>query len=592
MEICNGQRATSRREGRWGARSTRPWLAAALLALITVLPYWQIRHHDFIGFDDAVYITENDWVRKGVTRQGIFWALTTSHGANWHPLTWLSHMVDTQMFGMSPGAHHLGNLFLHLINTWLLFWVLRRLTGNSWRSAMVAALFAVHPLNVESVAWAAELKTLLSACFGFLSLGAYTIYARQRLPGAYLAALALLCLSLMAKPMLVTLPFVFLLLDYWPLGRMPNAPTDGSVRDHIRSYRQLIIEKIPFLIVVGISCAVTLYAQGIGGAIQPLSHISWQSRLSNALVSYVVYLYKAVWPFGLSVFYPITGSGRSLVPVFGAAALIGGLFIAAIVFAKRKPYLPVGLFWYFGTLVPMIGIVHVGEQAYADRYVYFPLIGIFIVAVWGFQELVRDRRIAKPAACAAALAVLAFLSVRTGQQTAVWRSGERLFAHAIQHTAGNYLAHNNLAVCLSQRGDFHGAVRHLENAIAVSPTFITARANLAVQLLALGRRDAAMEQFRNIVEIDGTHGLAHFHLGLDYQHMGQPDEALRHFSQVILYEPDHAKAYFRIGGILAQKGRHHQARSFFQKASELDPSLPSDGGLRKAASGQKGASER
>jgi len=465
--------ASSRR-----ARATAIAIALALAALVLAI-YAPVRHFDFVQLDDPAYITENPHVLRGLTLDGVRWAFTTGHAANWHPLTWLSHMLDAELFGVAPGPHHLTSVLLHALNTLLLFGALLRMTGAVWRSAVVAALFGVHPLRVESVAWVAERKDVLSALFWLLTLRAYAGFAAPAEPAAprrgrrYALALALFALGLMAKPMLVTLPFTLLLLDWWPLGRLGRTGAWPLVR-----------EKIPFVALAAASSAVTLIVQERGGAVSAVSSEPFALRLENAVVSLVAYLRDMLWPAGLTVIYPFPES----VPAWqaaGACLVLGGISLAAWRLARSHPYVPVGWLWYLGTLLPVAGLVRVGLQARADRYTYVPLIGIFIAVVWGGAELAAragarfPRRPALPAAAPALLAAASILALAAAarHQVGYWKDNVTLWTRATVLTlrVDEFEAHMSLGAALAAQGRSGEALRHFAEAVRLRPDSAEAR---------------------------------------------------------------------------------------------------------------------
>jgi len=454
-----------------------------LLAIVvaTLLVYWQCAGHDFIILDDQLYVTMNPYIQQGLTWEGAQWAfsaVSTQTSGNWHPVTWLSHMLDIELFGLNPTGHHLVNVALHALNAALLFLVLSSMSGALWRSALVAALFALHPLHVESVAWVAERKDVLSTLFWMLTLMLYLAYLKR--PGAlrYLAALAAFALGLMAKPMLVTLPLVMLCLDFWPLRRlaastgMPEAAPPGEASPGApageKSWPGLVLEKLPFLGLTALFCAVALYAQHQGGHVPDLATLPLQSRLYNAFLAYCGYLANAFWPHALAIHYPLPKLISPL-PALGCLLLLAGLTAAAAAKFRRHPYLIVGWLWFLVTLVPVIGLVQVGRQSMADRYMYIPLIGLSIAVVWGvpalFPALARRRALLATASVAALLA----FSALTWQQLGHWRDSQALLQHTIRVTGPNYFAHFLLGNALFQKGRYQEALPHYLETVRVVP---------------------------------------------------------------------------------------------------------------------------
>ncbi len=430
--------------------------ACIWLILITavLLVYWQVGDHEFINYDDNVYITDNAQVQKGLTSKGIIWAFTTSHTGNWHPLTWISHMLDCELYGLNPRGHHLTNVLLHMANAILLFVVLRWMTGAIWRSGLVAALFALHPLHVESVAWAAERKDVLSTFFWLLTMVAYVHYVNRPGGKRYLLVLVTFFLGLMAKPMLVTLPFVLLLLDYWPLNRFKPRAVTGSVEDQSLGFQssgddklpilKAVMEKTPLFLMSLFSCVVTVMAQQEAGAISTLEIVPFKLRIANGLVSFVAYMGKMIWPQDLAVFYPHPISDLQIWKPVAAGLFLLIVSTVALWVAQRCRYVLVGWLWYLGTLVPVIGLVQVGEQAMADRYTYVPLIGLFIVVVWGFADLVKGWRSRRWVVSVSAAVMVLALMAGSWLQVAHWKSSVKLFKHALDATSNNYVAHYNL----------------------------------------------------------------------------------------------------------------------------------------------------
>ena len=479
-------------------RGTPPLLVAALLVIAVVAAFWRVVGSDFVDFDDDKYVTANPHVQHGLDAAALAWACTTMDVSNWHPVTWVSHMLDWQLYGAAPAGHHATSLALHAINTVLLFLFFQRTTGALWRSALVAALFGLHPLHVESVAWVSERKDVLSTWFWLLTLFAYVRYVRA--PGVARYGLVALGfgLALAAKPMAVTLPVTLLLLDYWPLGRF-----DGSRR----RLRWLILEKVPLLPLAAGCAVLTLLAQGRAGAVVPLEQSPFALRLGKAAVFYVGYLAKMLWPADLTFFYMPPAAGLRSWQI-AVSALILALLTAAAVRARRPPVL-VGWLWYLGALVPVIGLVQVLSYVFADRYTYVPLIGVFVALAW---LLPSGGRAARPAA-AAAIAILLALGVRTWVQVGHWRDSEALFTHGLSVDPRNPIAHTNLAIGLTARGHAHEAIEHLQQALSVWPTYAPARVALGNAWLETGRPADAIPEFEAALEADPVSVYALTNLG-------------------------------------------------------------------------------
>lgn len=484
---------------------------ALVLVAATLLVFWQAGSHDFIILDDQLYVSQNSAIQGGLTLDGIRWAFTdTETTGNWHPLTWISHMVDIQLFGINPAGHHLVNVVLHAANTLLLFLALCTLTGAPWRSAVVAALFALHPLHVESVAWVAERKDVLSTFFWMLTLLCYAGYVRRRGPVRYLATFAAFVLGLMAKPMLVTLPFVLLLLDYWPLGRfeggsemqVPRASGEAEPAPaHKKKLQRLVLEKLPFLATSAIFCAVAIHAQHRGGYVPSFYAYPLLLRIYNALLAYAGYLAKTVWPLDLAVFYPFPRV-TSIWPVIGSTVLLIGISLTTAWQARRRPYLLIGWLWFLGTLVPVIGLVQVGRQSMADRYMYIPLVGLAIMAVWGIAGLFSTlpRRAAVLGGTAGV--ILLACAGMTRHQLAYWQDSVALLEHTLQVTPPNYFVQGILGNALFQMGRFEEALPHYQEAARINPAYAMAYYRIGTIMLYRQDIDQAIRNFSTALALD------------------------------------------------------------------------------------------
>ncbi|MGP8246140.1 MAG: tetratricopeptide repeat protein [Bryobacteraceae bacterium] len=530
-------------------RATDFGIAVLLLAAI-IAAYGQTLRFGFVNYDDPDYVTANVHVRNGIAADSVAWAFRHSFAGNWFPLTWLSHMLDVELFGLDSGLHHLTSVAIHALATLLLFAVLRRITKSRWPSAMVAALFALHPLHVESVAWIAERKDVLSAFFWMLTLYAYAGYAARPGPARYALTLLAFCLGLMAKPMLVTLPLVLLLVDYWPLAR--------GVR---------ILEKLPFL---ALSAAVSVVAYVVhrgAGATASFEIFPLAVRLENALVSYAVYALKMFWPSNLAVFYPYS-RGSLAVPATFAGIGLAAITFLSIRMAARRPYLIVGWAWYLVTLAPVIGVIQVGAQARADRYTYIPMVGLSIALVWGAAEILQ----AWPRVRAAlAWSVCAACLVLTWSQVRYWRDGVSLFRHAVDVTTDNYVARFNLASALGARGEDVEAAGQLAEAVRIRPNSAAARAELGQLLAKQGRLQEALLQLHAAVRLNPSDAISHYRLGTVLGEAGSPREAAGEFMEAVRLDPGNADAHYNLGISLASQGHIEQAASEFGAAVRLSP---------------------
>lgn len=545
------------------------------IVAVTLAVFWPVSEHEFIGYDDGEYVAENPNVRTGPTFKSLIWALATDHAANWHPLTWLSHMADVSLFGLDPGWHHFMNLLFHCANTFLLFTVLRKMTGMLWQSGFAAALFALHPLHVESVAWVAERKDVLSTFFWMLTLLAYIRYAEAPGKKAYALVFACLALGLLAKPMLVTLPFVLLLLDYWPFRRWkPGACAEGGgspvSTPNSSSLRSLVMEKLPLFTLSAISSFITYLVQQRGGAVGTLESFPLHVRLVNALVSYLEYLGKMFWPSNLSFFYPYP---KELPLVEATAALVALIVISflALRWRRRHPYLPVGWFWYVGTLVPVIGLVQVGTQAMADRYTYVPLMGTFLLAAWAIPDFLSKWRHRKLILAVGAGLILAVLIPLTRNQVLVWRTSLSLYSHAIQATPENHLAHNNLANALIGQGKLQKAIFHSIEALRLKPNSEKARFNLGTALARRGKLAEAIAEFREAIRIKPDYAEAYNSLGVALGLQGEMEEAMASYYRALAIKPHLAEGRLNLGNLLADRGKLAEAIQHLREALRLRP---------------------
>jgi tetratricopeptide (TPR) repeat protein len=525
------------------------WICIGLLIAIFAV-YAQVATHAFINFDDPIYVTENPQVRAGLTSDGVVWAFTTFHDSNWFPLTWLSHMLDVQLFGLDSGWHHLINVLLHALSTLLLFIVLRRITGARWPSAFVALVFAIHPLHVESVAWIAERKDVLSTLFWMLTLLAYSNYVRQPTRQRYLLTLFIFCLGLMAKPMLVTLPVVLILLDLWPLRR--------GVR---------LVEKIPFFIASLASSVIAFVAHQQGGAVATLEVIPVASRIENALITYVVYILKTFWPTHLAIFYPYPLQSL-IVPAILSAIALSVITVLVVLAYKQRPYLAVGWFWYVVTLLPVIGIIQTGSQARADRYTYIPMIGFTIALTWAAVDLLKPWH--RMLAALAAFAGLALLTL-TWFQVATWRDDISLYRHAIAAVPGNYIAYYNLASALEAQGQTDEAVIQLREAVRARPYYVPARAELGQLLAAQGHTDEALQELQAAIRLRPDDPIAHYRLGSVLGSLGRANEAASEFAETVRLQPNNPDAHYNLALALAQQDHIADAAREFAATIGLRP---------------------
>jgi tetratricopeptide (TPR) repeat protein len=502
--------------------------ALAVLLALTFGIFSQTSDHEFLYFDDPQYVTENPHVKEGLTTENFLWAFSTTHFSNWHPLTWLSHMFDVELFGLSPRAHHLVSVLFHVLNVGLLFLVLNQLTGAPGRSAFVAALFAIHPLHVESVAWVAERKDVLSTLFGLLMLWAYGRYAAKPRIKRYLLVGAFFILSLLSKPMWVTAPFLLLLLDLWPLQRMKDSPLEFDPACPPKpqfSLIRLVTEKAPLLLLSAASSVITVVAQSRGGALYSLERLGWGTRIGNAIIAYLHYLGKTFWPSSLAAYYPQTEAAPSAWQVFGSALLLLGITLFALRQVRKMPWLVVGWFWFLGTLIPVIGLVQVGSQAIADRYTYLPIIGIFIAVSWCAVWVSRRSPWVKVSIRVAAVLIVALLSVITFRQIGYWRDHETLFRHTIAVTENNSRAHHILSQGLAVKGNFKEALFHAREAVRLDPNNPRTHKNFGYMLYQVGRIDEAILEFQRAIALQPDYAEAHGNLAIAYRKKGWTDLA-------------------------------------------------------------------
>ena len=573
VEALLTRRAPNASLGRYRLTTVRrlPVIAAFLL-IATVAAYWGVRRAAFTNFDDDVYVTDNPQVLHGLTMEGFRWAFTTFHACNWHPVTWLSHMADCSVFGENAAGSHVVNLGFHLANTLLLLLLLWRMTGAVWRSAFVAALFALHPLHVESVAWIAERKDVLSTFFALLTLLAYVSYVReskaQSPKSKVWCGLGLVCfiLGLLSKPMLVTLPFVMLLLDYWPLRRFPSK-TEGP---RLKTLLPLIREKLPFFALSVASSAVTFWAQNAGGAVVTMKDTSLSTRLANAAIAYVAYLIKAFWPTKLVVFYPFVSHLPAMKVALAVMCLLGATALSLIA-ARRAPYVLMGWLWFIGTLVPVIGLVQVGSQARADRYTYVSLIGVFVIVTWGAAQLTarwRRQRLALPVL---AVAILTACFVCTQLQVGYWRSNLTLFSHTLQLTENNPVAEQVFGFALALSGKEREAVQHFDAALRSWPTYQPALLDRGIALMLGGQVDDAVADFREAIRLQPGYEKAYYQLAGALACQKKLAEAKTNYLLALRYRPDFAEAHSRLGKLLLLQGDKTNAMAHLYEAVRIRP---------------------
>lgn len=548
-----------------GNRDTRlTSILTAILFVCTIVAYVPALRADFVSYDDGVYVTENAQVQSGLNPDSVRWAFSNAHSGNWQPVTWLSHLVDCELYGQAPWGHHLTNVLLHGASSVLLFLLLRRITGNAFPSLFVATVFALHPLHVESVAWVSERKDVLSTFFAMLTLLAYARYVVTSSRLQYALSVLWLALGLMAKPMLVTIPCVLLLLDYWPLERYAKP----SVRNALR----LLLEKLPHFALAFALSFVTLWVQREAQAMSSLEALPLDLRVKNALYSYVLYAGKAFWPVNLAAYYPHPKESLTWIATGLAAAVLVAVTLTVILLRKRSPYLPVGWFWYLGTLVPVIGIIQVGRQGLADRYMYFPIIGLTIMVAWGVTQLATSTR-ALPKWTLRCLGTAAAVALAwcTWVQAGYWKDTETLFAHALAVTENNEVAERGLGTTLIVQERYEEALPHLTRAIELDPLYADNHYHLGIIHQHIGPPDVAITHFRRAIELNPEYSHAYNNLGVTLMGVGQYLEAEQAIGKAVETDPDNSEAVENYAGVLVAVGKHAEAESRLRPLLEQSP---------------------
>jgi len=552
------------------------YIICLFLVVATLAVYWQVLDNDFVHYDDDAYVTENLRVQKGVTFDNLTWAATSSLASNWHPLTWISHMIDCQFYGLNPKGHHLTSLLFHVANTLLLLLIFVRMTGALWQSSLVAALFALHPLHVESVAWVAERKDVLSTFFMMLTLWVYTIYVKKGGVRRYLLVVLFFVLGLMSKPMLVTLPFVLLMLDFWPLGRLglirdTRNEVTGQQADERPNIFRLVWEKVPFFALAVGSSIVTFIVQERGGAVKLLEMYSIQTRIINAFVAYIEYIVNMVWPVKLVVLYPHPGNSLPIWKGVVTGLVMVLITVLVIRKARKIQYLAVGWFWYIVTLIPVIGIVQVGSQAMADRYTYITLIGLFVIISWGANDLLSKWLRRKIWLGTLAAIILPVLIVLTWKQVQYWEDSITLYKHTLKHTSNNFIIYNNLGKVYNDSGKYKEAIEAYKQSTRIAPDYAMAHSNLGVSYNDLGKYKEAIEACRKAIWINPDYAKAYFNLSVAYGESGKYKEAIEACRKAIEIDPDYAMAHSNLGVAYGVLGMYKEAIEKFKQAIEIDP---------------------
>lgn len=550
------------------------WFGLALV-ISTLLVYWQVKDFSYINYDSPEYVFDNYRVQSGLSLSNIQWAFTTTYFSNWHPLTWLSHMLDVELYGLNPGHHHITNVIFHIINTLLLLYFLNKTIGQVLPSAFVAGLFALHPLHVQSVAWIAERKDLLCCLFFLLTLISYVAYQSKPSWSRYCLVLLLFGLGLMAKPMIVTLPCVLLLLDFWPLKRIffnkaVSKENSQNPSTEIHGVVRLLVEKIPFFFLSFVSCLLTFYAQKLSGAVASVTELAVPDRIGNALVSYLLYIFKTAWPVNLAIIYPHPGTQPGWLILLAAVCFV---LLSCICLSRplRAPYLLLGWLWFIGTLVPVIGIIQVGIQALADRYTYIPLIGLFIIFSWSLYLCIPKQWNRSLCFSSIATSILLVLSVVSWNQLQYWQNSTSLFTRAIEITENNYVAHNNLGYQFIQNNQFKEAQIQFEKSLQIEPNFEIAQLNLGRSLVHEGKIESGINHYIEALKIKPDYADAHNNLGNALLKINRTREAAHHYLQAIRYNDSLFNAYNNLGALLILDGKYDAAIDILQKAVDLNP---------------------
>ncbi len=554
-------------------RSAAVYILCLLLAVYTLAVYWQVLSHDFIDYDDSTYVSDNYHIQAGLTPTSIRWALTTMHAGLWQPLVWLSFMLDFEIYGLNPAGFHATNLVLHTVNAVLLFLFLYLTTGTVWKSWFAAFFFALHPLHIESVAWVAERKDVMSTFFFMLTLLSYYRYCQKPSLIRYWLVLLLFFLGLSSKAMLVSVPFLLLFLDYWPFGSNVTQKEAKSHKEHFTSALILIREKIPFFLLAILFSIITIYSQKTGGAVVSQAIHPVTFRIANALTSYVTYIGKMFFPYDLAVLYPFPSSIPAA-KVLAAAFLLLGITWLAIQFRKAMPYVVTGWFWYIVSLLPVIGLIQVGPQAMADRFTYIPLIGLFMACVWAFHDIAAHLRLNRIFTHMVVFLLALFYSILCWQQISYWQDTYTLINRALRVTENNYVAHAGLGNLFSKQGKLEDAAHHFHSALKIAPGYKTAHIGYGITLAKMQRLPEAEFHFKKALEIDPDFTPAHYNLGLSLYRRGIMFEAADHFEQALQLQQDHPKAHYYLGNILAHQGKIPAAIVHFQKALEILPHDP------------------